>query len=305
MAGISPGEKGGGPMKAWKRRSLWAVAVLAGMTLRVAPVQAQDQSKPAANTTAVAGEQTAPAKRLIGDEPYEFSLKIYGWLPSMEGHAGLGKDGSSVNLGYGDVLSNLDTFQSYVPLDLDARLGHWGVTSDFFYFRAVASTQTGPRGGVSVGVAGQQTIWEMAGYYRIGTWALNPNLGNSISLDVLGGARYNRLGGSLDVATHRHAISVGGTQEWWDPIVGPRVNWILDERFKLFARGDVGGFGIEGCSHFTWQFIGGGDWNITKNCFLEAGYRILSTDYDTGSGINHFKYDVREGGPFIALGVKF
>jgi len=258
-----------------------------------------------ADNAAPAGEQAAPAAPLIGDEPWEIRLKFYGWLPSIDGRAGLGKNGSPVNVTYGDLLSNLDTLQSLVPLDLEARLGHWGVYSDVLYLRAVTSTTVGPRGGVKVGVAGQQTIWEIGGFYRVGTWAVNPHWGNSISVDAIGGVRYNNLGGTIGVETRRHAVSVGGEKEWWDPFVGPRVIWNLDEQFSLFARGDVGGFGIEDSSNFVWQFIGGGDWNICKYCFLEAGYRMLSTDYETGTGFRHFTYDTRMGGPYIALGVKF
>ena len=155
--------------------------------------------------------------------------------------------------------------QSYVPFDLDARLGHWGVTSDFLYFRAVTSTQVGPRNGVNVNVAGEQTIWEMAGYYRVGTWALDPKWGNpspwtfsaapattgskGTSACRLRDVPFSRPQRDAQRADPGRFVSVGGSKDWWDPFAGPRVTWNLDERFKLFARGDVGGFGIEGCSN--------------------------------------------------------
>jgi hypothetical protein len=38
---------------------------------------------------------------------------------------------------------------------------------------------------------------------------------------------------------------------------------------------------------------------------LQAGYRFLSTDYETGSGVNRFRYDVRVHGPQLGFTLHF
>jgi hypothetical protein len=35
------------------------------------------------------------------------------------------------------------------------------------------------------------------------------------------------------------------------------------------------------------------------------GYRFLSTDYETGSGLNRFKYDILSQGPQLGLTLHF
>lgn len=242
---------------------------------------------------------TAPT---LLEDPWEVKVKVYGWLPSIKGHAGRGRAVSSLDVSYSDVLHGLKKVESIVPVDIEARLGHWGVFADLLYAKVEDSSGRGP---LKVNVVGEQTILELGGFYRVGTWPVKPGSDSTLSFDLLGGARYNRLEGSLGLQTPRRSISLGGTQEWWDPFVGPRVNWHAMDKLDLFARADVGGFGIENCSKFTWQFFGGAEYDFTKNFFVQLGYRLLDTDFERGSGRNHFVYDVHMAGPYFALGVKF
>lgn len=233
---------------------------------------------------------------------WDVKFKVYGWVPSVSGHAGVGRKVSTVDVTKADVIEGLDLIESMVPVDLEVRYDHWGIFADLLYVRLENSVQKGP---VKVDVEADQTIFELGGFYRVGTWPLSPGSDKTLTLDALGGARYNRVSGSIGLQHPQRAISVGGAQEWWDPFVGPRINWHALDKLDIFARGDVGGFGIENCSHITWQFIGGADYYFTKNFFVELGYRLLDTDFEKGSGRDYFKYDLLTAGPYLAIGVKF
>lgn len=254
-------------------------------------------SKALTTKPARADKAQSPA---TGEKPWEVQFKVYGWLAGANGTVGVGNRSSHLDVDYCDVLENLDLIHCMVPVNLEGRIGHWGAYADLFYVRLVGERDT------RVGTArliGKQTILEVGGFYRVGTWQLGSKSDSSLTLDVIGGARYNRVEGNVGLELPRRSISIGSPREWWDPFVGPRVIWKASDKFNVFARGDVGGFGIENCSHFVWQVIAGAQYNFTENIFVELGYRLLDTDYEAGNP--HFVYDVQMQGPYLAFGVKF
>ena len=259
----------------------------------------QAKSLPAADEpSADATPTTAPQKS------WEVKFKVYSWLTAINGRAGRGSNVSSLDVDYCDVIDNLDLIECMVPVNLEARVGRWGAYVDLFYIRLEDRAQ-GPLGLATADLEGKQTILEIAGFYRVGTWPCMPARTSSLTLDILAGARYNRLEGNIGLQLPRNRISVGGTREWWDPFIGPRLTWQVTEKLGLFGRVDVGGFGLDNSSHFAWQYIAGAQYDITRNCFIELGYRMLDTDFEEGSGSDKFTYDVRTSGPYLALGVKF
>lgn len=258
--------------------------------------------------TAEVAEPSAPAKAskagssFLTEKPWEIKFKAYMWVPEVNGRAGRGANVAELDIDYHNVFESLDEIESMVPVDLEVRYGHWGFIADLLYVKLEDQIRKGP---AVINLEADQTILELTAYYRIDTWLLPPKCGKSLTVDILGGARYNRLNGAVGLQAPNAAISIGHAQEWWDPIVGPRVIWQATDQLSIFARGDVGGFGIENCSHFAWQFLGGLEYDFTKNVFIELGYRLLDTNFESGSGADHFTFDVRMAGPYMALGVKF
>jgi len=89
-----------------------------------------------------------------------------------------------------------------------------------------------------------------------------------------------------------------GTKSWVDPIVGGHVSFPVSRWIALSATADVGGFGLG--SKFAWD-LGGSVSFLFSNFSIAAGYRILSSDYKSGSGDNYFRYNVVTQGPGIGL----
>jgi opacity protein-like surface antigen len=278
----------------------------AGMTDTQGMVARPTASAPApASQPSTSVGKEATGASLFAPDPWEVKFKVYGWIPSVEGHAGVGGAVSKLDISICDVIEGLDLVEALVPVNLEARWGRWGVYVDLLYAKVEDEFRKGPAGGVKVNVEADQTILELAGFYRVGTWPCSPSGDKYFTLDLLGGARYNRLSGAIGLQGANHGVALGRAVDWWDPFVGPRINWRPVDKLDLFARADVGGFGLEHSSHFVWQFIGGADYYFTKNFFVELGYRLLDTDFESGSGKGRFTYDIQMAGPYFALGLKF
>lgn len=115
---------------------------------------------------------------------------------------------------------------------------------------------------------------------------------------VLAGGRYfyNRV--NVRYREEGTIMEREGTKNWFDPIVGGRVTWPLTRWITFSMTGDVGGFGLG--SNFAWNLGAALDFQFS-NFSIAGGYRILSSDYESGSGDNLFKYNVVTQGPGIGL----
>jgi len=158
--------------------------------------------------------------------------------------------------------------------------GPWALNTDVLY-----ADLGWTNGNLSGSV--QELIFEPTLSYRVYSW-----------LEPLAGVRYLRAGADVDGPLgHSHAATRG----WVDPIVGVRLQAPLAESVSVNFRGDVGGFSVG--SKLTWQLFPYVTWRVAKILSLEAGYRVLSIDYENGSGANRVKFDVVELG--VQIGVTF
>lgn len=87
--------------------------------------------------------------------------------------------------------------------------------------------------------------------------------------------------------------------DWFDPYIGLRARYNLNEKFYLTAKGDVGGFGVG--SDFTWTAEAALGWNVVGNIYSEVGYRAIGVDYEKGG----LTYDMITHGPQMTLGINF
>ena len=97
----------------------------------------------------------------------------------------------------------------------------------------------------------------------------------------------------------RLPTSKSGDQWWVDPIVGLRGQINFTRWLFLALQGDVGGFGAG--SQIAWFASGSIGFNLTRNIFLETGYRYFYMDYVK----NGLVYDAAQSGLFTGVGVKF
>ncbi len=73
----------------------------------------------------------------------------------------------------------------------------------------------------------------------------------------------------------------------------------LGSRWLLSLRGDVSAGG----SDFSWYANAAVGYRLGKSTAVAVAYRILSVDYESGTGLERRKYDVVTNG--FALGLAF
>jgi hypothetical protein len=195
----------------------------------------------------------------------------------MDGAVTVAGRTSDLDVSFGDVLENLQ-FGAMGG----ARVGYrgWGLSTEVVYMALGASKN-------SVTADLDQWLVEARLSYRI-----HP------AIEPFAGVRYNSLSGTV-VGPLRQDPT--GSQDWADPIVGALVHLTLAQKLTFEFHGDVGGFGIG--SDLTWQVFPYLSWRFSRVVSAEAGYRLIDTDYQTGSGTSLFRYDVLTHGP--QLGVTF
>jgi len=210
-----------------------------------------------------------PARASIAqsDGDRHSSFTPYGWLAGMTGVVGFAGSAASVDLGFSDILDNLDMS---VGALLEFGRGRWLGRLDVTYV-AVSDSRAVEEGSESTVI------------FEFEQTMLQPEIGYAVveapwgGIDLLGGGRYwhpkidvsaNAPGGSVDIG--------GGSRSWIDGIAGARVRYNPAEKWHLFAKGDVGAGG----SKLTWQAFGGLGWDVSGCCALMAAYKHLDVNYE-------------------------
>ena len=218
------------------------------------------------------------AARAQERDRWSIEPSLYLFLPGLSGTVGIGPididlDSPSeaiVHINFGAMGS------------LRVAYGAWALNTDVMY-----ADLTSTKGNVSANV--QQLVVEPTIGYRVLPW-----------LEPLAGIRYERVGGDI---TGPFGHNTAAARGWVDPIVGVNLGLAISDSVSLRFRGDVGGFGIG--STFTWQAFPFVTWRVADILSLQAGYRVLSVDYEDGAGVQRVHYDVVELGPQLGLTFHF
>jgi hypothetical protein len=219
-----------------------------------------------------AGISTVPGKAYA-----DFSLYFLG--AAMSGDITVGNATADLNVGFDEILDHLE----FGAMGF-GRVGRdrWSFTAEVLYMGLGASKDL-------VNSNFDQWVVESRLAYRL-----------SPRLEPFAGVRYNNLSGEIRGAFGRNPSE---TRDWVDPILGATATVPLGRSLALEGRGDIGGFGIG--SDLTWQFYPYLDWTLMPTASLQAGYRLLDVDYETGSGGDAFGWDVLTQGPQVGVTVRF
>jgi hypothetical protein len=214
----------------------------------------------------------------------------YAWMYGMDGEATVNNSTADVDVGFDDILENLDlSLQGHV----EGWRGTWGLFADAQYGELSGDGDLGP---IGLDVTSTMTLAELGAVSRVIDRTLEEATSRRFTTDVLVGARYYGL--DLEIDFDPPALStIDGDESWIDGFAGARCEWDFSSRLSLAARGDVGGFEIGDSSDLAWQAQALLGWQMGKGTTLAAGYRILDVDYDHGS----FGYDVQISGPVIGV----
>ena len=202
---------------------------------------------------------------------------VYLWLIQLEGNASAGlPDNLVIDIDLADVFDAVEgVFMGKFQGIKDNR---WGFLVDLNWIDI-----SGKQGRVNVDFEYLQA--EIDGFYRLPT--------KKGAIDWLFGVRY------YSHAFKLRSTSLSVDEEWADPIIGMRWNMPFADNWNLLLRGDIGGFGVG--SDFSWGARAVVDWQPWKHASIDAGFRALVTDYETGSGADNYKYDGKIWGPVIGF----
>lgn len=224
------------------------------------------------------------------DDKWHFQFSPYFWLASLHGTGGVGNRTTEVDESFSDIFHSLKFALMGV---VEARKGKFVLLVDTEYV-SIEDDRATPGPFFSDVTAKFKTfIFDPEVGYRV---FAKPEKGQSI--DVVGGIRVWHVSTELNFgAGILPAVTLDGSRNWVDAIVGLRGRTALSEKVFLSGKFDLGGGG----SKFTWQFFGGLGYNIKPNIALIGGYRVLDVNYNK----DNFVYDMNQRGPIMGLGFKF
>jgi hypothetical protein len=229
----------------------------------------------------VLGASAAFAGETPKESNWDFNLApLYVWMVDMEGDMGIGPVGGAPDLDFGTIFDNLEAIFTFHFEGVHR--SNWGFFLDYSYIDISASM-------APLTIDFSSTLIEAGGVYRIEN---GPH-----AFDMLGGVRYTKLEPDITIGSPPPLISI--SEDWYDPIIGARYFYDFGNKWMLSLRGDIGGFGVG--SDFTWNVAALVHFQPWKYAAILAGYRALDQDYETGSGLSRFKYDMRLAGPVLAL----
>ncbi len=226
-----------------------------------------------------AGAWTPAAAQAPSDE-WDVTVVPYFMGASMSGTTAVRGREVDVDVSASDIFSNLQFGAMGLVV---ARKGKWGLGGDAIWM-ALGTTVR------NTNVDFNQGAFAFYGLRRLGAAA-----------DLTLGMRVNTLQGKLTF--NALGVSVSQDKTWVDPLVGLTLRSPGEHRVHLQVYTEIGGFGVG--SDFTWQIFPTLGFKFTDHFSLEAGYRWLDLDYETGDGNERFAYDVLTQGPVGGLAFRF
>jgi hypothetical protein len=225
---------------------------------------------------ALAG-QTQPASGATPDE-WRFTVAPYLMLPWMDGKTAVRGVEVDVNVAPSEIFSNL---QFGAMGAFEARKSRWGFGVDAIY---MALGTTVERDDIIGGDRPNADVDFNQGAYTFqGLRQLNDRV------DFVFGARWNVIQGRIGLKGPNETV-VRQTEQWVDPIVGLKFKQRLGGPVSFTMQGDIGGFGAG--SDFAWQLFPVVGIDVGSRTTLGIGYRVLGTNYTSGSDETRFQYDV-------------
>jgi hypothetical protein len=225
--------------------------------------------------------------------PFQFDLGLPTWASGINGVAGVKGVQGNVYQSFSSIWNHLDYV---IPLAMDARYQKWGFHVDGQIVQLEQTFNTRGLLYLSGTLRMQQAFCNFDLDYRVldtGRWQVDPYIGGRYNYMSLSGNLNSRFPALVP------NISETGSTSWVDPILGVNTKVHIYKPLSFLMLGDVGGFGVG--SHITYQFYGAGEVQVTRNIYMDLGYRYLYTNYSSGG----FTYNVDMKGPELTMGANF
>ncbi|MEB3362099.1 MAG: hypothetical protein VKI42_08270 [Synechococcaceae cyanobacterium] len=264
---------------------------------------------PAPASTPSPSPPTTPTPSPAAANPWAATFELYGFLPWIQSTTTIRDFDTQAALGPGQVINVL---QSAFSFRGSAEKDQLGLLFDVAYNQLGANpSRSGPRGLVNLDTELTATsgIYDLAMRWRFGD--RESAIGQPGRWSVIPYAGMRLVQARLDVAaqvTRFAPFSLGPERlgsldhTWVQPMVGTQASLFLSPRLRLFARGDIGGFGLAGAEDLSGNAQVGFGYAVGNNTDLNLSWRYQGLRWSNGAErSNGFSLD--ENG--VEVGVKF
>jgi len=219
------------------------------------------------------------------------------WAPSLDAKTTVGGFSSDVDLSFSDIVDHADEVFG-LSGRLETRKGPWGLFVETIFIAVTANFTVGP---VSTELENDFGIYHFGANYRLVEKPLPGAM--RLLFDLSGGIRHTYLKQLVSATgSPPFTTSLGGSEDWYEPVIGAAGVLYLTERLLIGLRGDAGGFGIGEAAKLSWFLTAGLGYHVSPGAVLKGGYQVYGLDFK-GGGTNTIGFDGNLHGPI--LGVTF
>jgi opacity protein-like surface antigen len=246
---------------------------------------------------------------------WQKDVSLYYWNPATDGALTLEGLRAEYDLSEGDFLSFAESAEAAFMGMANFRNGPYLVYLNLVYANFdgmyVENMAVGPAL-ADFNVNWEQLVTELALGYRVVEWGSKTEKTRKSGVDLMFGARYVDIEAEVKVAQFPDPAFVGfrakGGQNWIEPWVGLRVEANLNEKWKLYGQGNVGGFGLDDIPSHSIDVIAAVQYRMTQHWAANLAYRHLELSYKQGQVVNivgqmgdAFAHDSTLTGPIVGI----
>ena len=215
---------------------------------------------------------------------WKYSASLYAWFAGIDGTVGVASAEKQVDATPSDLLKNLDfTMGGH----FEARNPKVSLITDIFYIGLGRESEVEK-------TIGRNTITK-TGSLDLDVWVVEGAICYRVSkeFELLLATRFYDINANIQI--ENTATSNG--KNWFDGFVGARYMRDFADDWYSSIRADIG----LGGSTFAWFGNAELGYRFSELFSLSVNYRILSLDYEVGSGRDYFKYDTFNHGFGLAV----
>jgi hypothetical protein len=205
---------------------------------------------------------------------WEFDASLYMWFSAMDATVGIANEEAQLEATPSDILANIEFA---FPVHFEVRNPDVSLIADIMYL--------GVGQDVDVQVTTPRNTIANTGEMDFDLWVVEGAFGYRFSkqFEILFSLRYYDIQVSMLVDEN----TTSQNQDWYDGYLGARYKTDFAKDWYTTIRGEIG----TGGSNFAWYGNAEVGYRFSQLFSMSAAYRALSVDYETGSGINYFKFD--------------
>jgi hypothetical protein len=219
------------------------------------------------------------------NDDWEFRISPYVWMMGLDGTTSILGQDANVDASFSDIF---DVLNIALSANMELSKGKFFIVFDPLYAQLEADF-AGPIGGP---VAGTVDVDMVIADLNVG-YSFDENFG------IYAGARHY----DQDITLTANLVpqqSLG--DNWTDFIVGLRAGGEVSENWSIMGKLDAA---VGGDSESAWYFQAVLLRHFGTNKHLNLGWRYYDVDYESGTGISRFKWDVAHSGPVVGFSWEF